>query len=135
MLRDPETKSASCLSRLTRTFRVAIVIGLMLCRSALILAVETESTSPNLFMNGGGHRYSGSRVAQIGDRLPLYFVENGGHIDPRVAYYVQASDKVIYFAPDGLTLVLGRPSQANSRQATAKIMRDGSRLTTAAPRR
>ena len=122
MLSDPETKSAGCLSSLTVC--AAIVICLIVVRPAALLANETEASFPNL-TNGGKHHYPGRRVAQLGDRLPLYFIENGGHVDPRVAYYVHASDKVIYFTPDGLTLVLGRRSEANSRQAAANITRHG----------
>ncbi|HXK30135.1 MAG TPA: SBBP repeat-containing protein, partial [Candidatus Binatia bacterium] len=47
-----------------------------------------------------------SRLRSPADKLPLYFVENKGQVDPRVAYYVQGKDKIIYFTPGGLTLVL-----------------------------
>lgn len=40
------------------------------------------------------------------DKLPLYFVENRGQIDPRVVYYLQGSDKAIYFTSGGLTFAL-----------------------------
>ncbi|HMX28129.1 MAG TPA: SBBP repeat-containing protein, partial [Blastocatellia bacterium] len=39
-------------------------------------------------------------------KLPLYFVENRGQTDARAAYYVQGSDKAIYFTDRGLTFVL-----------------------------
>ncbi|MBC7261296.1 MAG: SBBP repeat-containing protein, partial [Chloroflexi bacterium] len=39
-------------------------------------------------------------------QLPLYFVENRGQVDARVAFYVQGKDKVVYFTDDGVTLVL-----------------------------
>ncbi len=32
-------------------------------------------------------------------RTPLYFVENQGQMDARVAYYVQGRDKTLYFTP------------------------------------
>jgi uncharacterized repeat protein (TIGR01451 family) len=47
-----------------------------------------------------------SRLRSPADKLPLYFVENKGQVDARVAYYVQGKNQVIYFMPDGLTLVL-----------------------------
>jgi hypothetical protein len=37
-------------------------------------------------------------------RLPLYFVENRGQSDARVAYYVQGRDTSVYFSREGLTL-------------------------------
>ncbi len=41
--------------------------------------------------------------------LPLYFVENQGQLDERVAYTIQGSDKTIYFSPDGVTFALTAP--------------------------
>jgi uncharacterized repeat protein (TIGR01451 family) len=57
-----------------------------------------------------------SRVRSSADKLPLYFVENQGQVDARVAYYVPGLEKVIYFASDGVTLVLsGRLPQDRRR--------------------
>jgi hypothetical protein len=39
-------------------------------------------------------------------QLPLYFIENQGHLDERVRYYVQGKDKTLYFTSQGLTFVL-----------------------------
>ena len=39
-------------------------------------------------------------------KLPLYFVENQGQVDDEVAYYIQGSDKTIYFSPAGVTFAL-----------------------------
>ena len=41
-------------------------------------------------------------------KLPLYFVENHGQLDARVAYYVQGCDTSLYFTSQGLTLALNR---------------------------
>jgi uncharacterized protein (TIGR03437 family) len=50
-------------------------------------------------------------------RLPLYFIENRGQMDRRVAFYLQGRDKTIYFARSGLTLSLtgGAETKAGSR--------------------
>jgi hypothetical protein len=48
-------------------------------------------------------------VRQTFSQLPLYFVENQGQLDKGVAYYIQGSDKTIYFAPDGVTFALTAP--------------------------
>src|SRR5437773_5799272 len=37
------------------------------------------------------------RVAQVFGRLPLYFIENHGQADARVAYYVQGRETSLYF--------------------------------------
>jgi hypothetical protein len=47
-------------------------------------------------------------------QLPLYFVENRGQLDERVAYYIQGSDKTIYFTAEGVTFALTRPSPDES---------------------
>ena len=46
------------------------------------------------------------------DNLPLYFVENGGQLDPQVQYYLPGRDKTLYFTPQGVTLALHPPSAA-----------------------
>ena len=47
-----------------------------------------------------------SRVSETFGKLPLYFIENRGQVDARVSYYVQGSDKAIFFTETGLTFVL-----------------------------
>ena len=37
------------------------------------------------------------------NQLPLYFVENQGQTDPRVAFYLPGRNQTIYFTPAGLT--------------------------------
>ena len=44
-----------------------------------------------------------ARVRAALDDLPLYFIENRGQVDARVAYYVQGQDTTLYFTPEGLT--------------------------------
>jgi hypothetical protein len=50
-----------------------------------------------------------AHTEQAFGKLPLYFVENQGQLDGRVAYYIQGSDKTIYFTPDGVTFALTAP--------------------------
>jgi hypothetical protein len=45
-------------------------------------------------------------------QMPLYFIANQGQIDGPVSYYVQGSDKTLYFTPDGLTLSMSAPAPA-----------------------
>src|SRR6266545_441842 len=49
-----------------------------------------------------------SRVAATRalEHMPLYFVENRGQLDSRVAFYVQGRDTTLYFTAEGMTLVL-----------------------------
>src|SRR6266536_6186502 len=43
------------------------------------------------------------------ERMPLYFIENRGQLDSRVAYYVQGRDTTLYFTADGMTIALTDP--------------------------
>jgi hypothetical protein len=40
------------------------------------------------------------------ERMPLYFIENRGQLDSRVAFYIQGRDTAIYFTAEGMTLAL-----------------------------
>jgi hypothetical protein len=48
------------------------------------------------------------QVEETFGEMPLYFIENQGQVDAPVAYYVQGSDKTLYFTPDGVTFVLSK---------------------------
>jgi len=55
------------------------------------------------------------------DPLPLYFVENRGQTDARVAFYVPCKDNTIYFTPGGLTLAFTpapHPTSATAAMGT-----------------
>ncbi|MEO8189258.1 MAG: SBBP repeat-containing protein [Acidobacteriota bacterium] len=51
-------------------------------------------------------------------QMPVYFVENRGQLDPRVAYSVQGRDTSIYFEKKGVTFALTEPtSEGKSERA------------------
>ena len=57
----------------------------------------------------------GPVTASVNDewgKMPLYFIANEGQMDERVAYYVQGSDKTLYFASDGVTFALNEHRKA-----------------------
>ena len=41
--------------------------------------------------------------------MPLYFIANQGQMDSRIAFYVQGSDKTLYFTREGVTFALTSP--------------------------
>ena len=43
------------------------------------------------------------------EKLPLYFIENRGQADDRVAFYIQSPKGIVYFTPTGVTFVLTGP--------------------------
>ena len=48
-------------------------------------------------------------IELLSNDLPLYFIENAGQTDERVAYYVQGRTTSIYFTKQGLTYSLRDP--------------------------
>jgi len=77
---------------------------------------EPFSASPEVSTHSPGAAKATSRhIRQALGQLPLYFVENQGQLDERVAYYIQGSDKTIYFTPEGVTFALTeRPLRATN---------------------
>ena len=45
------------------------------------------------------------------ERMPLYFIENRGQLDPRVAFTVQGTHKTLYFSREGVTIALLNPGR------------------------
>lgn len=78
-------------------------------------ALESESVSGP---SDGQSEQKSSRLRLVAHKLPLYFVENKGQVDARVAYYVQGKNQILYFTPQGLTLVL-RENNHDKRQIAA----------------
>ena len=60
--------------------------------------------------------------------LPLYFIENRGQVDSRVAYYVQGSDTSVYFTARGVTFALtglsglSGPARSETRDASIEAV-------------
>jgi hypothetical protein len=52
------------------------------------------------------HQPTQPPISETYGKMPLYFIENRGQVDSRVAYYVQGIDKSVYFTPQGITFVL-----------------------------
>ncbi len=47
--------------------------------------------------------------------LPLYFLPNQGHLDPRVRYYLSGGSTQVYFTPEGLIALSEPRHQASTR--------------------
>ena len=48
-------------------------------------------------------------------KLPLYFIENRGQLDARVAYYVKGSGTSVYFTSQGVTFALSEALASGSQ--------------------
>jgi PKD repeat protein len=62
-----------------------------------------------------------ARIVEGFGKLPLYFVENHGQLDERVSYYIQGSDKTIYFSPDGVTYELTQRQMTHDEGRTLAL--------------
>jgi len=82
------------------------LIGAAVCFGPSTVFADALEAHPATRGSEAKSQEKSSRLRSVADKLPLYFVENKGQVDARVAYYVQGNDKIIYFTPDGLTLVL-----------------------------
>ncbi len=85
-----------------------LAIGLMKLDPGPLLAHKPSSAAKTPAANK-------PQVVETFGKLPLYFIENQGQFDPRVAYYSQVGDKSIYFTGRGVTFALtgagdGKPS-------------------------
>ncbi len=94
--------------------------------SALTLQPDTEINGKPLSQNQ--YKTDAATKAKVEaalGRMPLYFVENRGQLDRRVAYYVQGSDTSIYFTSQGMTLALTGPAPS-SRNKDASLQKGSS---------
>src|SRR2546426_18702 len=76
----------------------AMAAGLLLL-STLVSAAKAPTHTP-------APVWDKPKLMEAYGKLPLYFIENRGQLDGRVAYYVQGRDTTLYFTPEGLTLAL-----------------------------
>ncbi len=53
-------------------------------------------------------------------KMPLYFIENRGQLDSRVAFTVQGTNKTLYFSREGVTIALPEPDRSIDAPRLAK---------------
>ncbi len=66
------------------------------------------------------------QVRETYGKLPLYFIENQGQLDPRVGYYIQGGDKSIYFTGSGVTFALTAALTDNGDGKTEALVQPAS---------
>jgi hypothetical protein len=103
-------------------FILALVVSpTLIPQYGLLTSARVEAaispTSPNVLPSTD--EQTRARAADSFGKLPLYFVENRGQLDKRVGYYVQGSDKTIYFTNQGLTFLLNGKSEARPETLNA----------------
>ena len=83
-------------------------------------ALQLGTTSPAKESDAA----SKAKVQTAYGKLPLYFIENRGQLDSRVAYYVQGRDKSLYFTSEGITFAL--TGKGNRQTAPSAFVLGGS---------
>ena len=87
----------------------------------LVLAARDPFTPAPAVGAAFAARETGSKARLVDGfaRMPLYFVENRGQLDPRVAFAVQGRNTAIYFTKEGVTFSLTRSEDEDSRGKTS----------------
>jgi len=80
-----------------------LVVGMVLGGVPLLEAGEAVMERPD---PQEMQAKEGARIQEMVGKLPLYFIENKGQMDGRVAYYVQGADTTLYFTQEGVTFGL-----------------------------
>ena len=112
------------------------IIQVLLIASAIALLLSHGFPEPivQVVQASGVPKTGSPELANFG-KLPLYFFENHGRLDPAVKYYIPGSKKNVYFAPSGVVYELfAAPSRAEAPQvvpasygaeeATPRVSRD-----------
>ena len=62
-----------------------------------------------------------AKIEESFGRLPLYFVENRGQLHEDVFFYLQGSDKILYFTSQGVTFVLAGKENDEDKRWIVKL--------------
>ncbi|HEY3153018.1 MAG TPA: SBBP repeat-containing protein [Candidatus Binatia bacterium] len=104
-----------------------VVCLLLIDPPALFAGAASEMPLASTVPTAGQRRAAAVRVAKA--RLPVYFIENRGQVDARVAYYVHGANKIFYFGSEGVTMALSRALPKQSPQpALARVNASGDAL-------
>ncbi len=88
---------------------------------AVALVVGLHADGPTRSPAGPPESATRARVRATLGKLPLYFVENRGQVDPRVRYYVQGRGTSVYFTPEGVTFALTAPEAPRSPASIRRV--------------
>jgi hypothetical protein len=76
---------------------------LVLVAGCAMSIVAISASAPTLMSQNQAIK---ARISQDFGKMPMYFIENRGQVDPGVAYYVQGHDTNVFFSPRGVTFTL-----------------------------
>jgi len=82
-----------------------VLLAVLLGSAAVLWIAQLEQPVPQ----PAAQAPATARLHQSFGKLPLYFIENRGHVDKQVAYYVRGRETQVYFTTQGVTFVLSSP--------------------------
>lgn len=97
-----------------------VIIALLVLLSAIIILLWKSGSGPTFITEIARPLEEPPVTGNIKDlrgaelNWPLFFILNRGQVDPRVAFYLQGSDKNVYFSRDGMTISLSIREEENS---------------------
>jgi hypothetical protein len=103
-----------------RLFSKFIVAVLALLGSAALVAGPVWASAPAVAPTAGPSSLSKAQMAESYGRLPLFFTENQGQIDPQVKFYTRGQGHAVFFTPAGMILSLSRASDDAKRGGKKK---------------
>ena len=93
----------------------ALLIGLVLALVWPAVSPAESATLPGP-PSAKPDAVSTRRVQAALGKLPLYFIENRGQLDSRVAYVLQGRDTAVYFTAEGITFALTGRAQEHEAE-------------------
>jgi Beta-propeller repeat len=126
-----------------RRWSLPMLLVLLLASPAALLGTFAWRATSNAAL-GSSRAQDAANQAKVGatyGKMPLYFVENQGQTDARVAYYAHGRSTSIFFTPQGVTYALTAPgtpsttSPAASHSARAQLGREAATASDAARQR
>jgi len=101
-------------------FSKFIVAVLTLLGSVALIASPIWASVPSVPPAAAPGSVSKAEVAEGYGRLPLFFTQNQGQVDPQVKFYTRGLGHAIFFTPEAMVLSLNRASGDVERHAGQK---------------
>ena len=105
----------------TSKFTISLAVGISLALMTTASAAEIQQAPEEVQGGPGAVPVAGKPMARaqlhaVLSTLPLYFIENRGQLDERVAYYLQGRGTAVYFTTGGITFAFTGPGPERRAQ-------------------
>jgi hypothetical protein len=97
-------------------------ICLTIALFALALLLNQNNISHRTVAAHDAATESSKAAKEAFGKLPLYFLENQGQLDPRVSFYVPGREQTLYFTPQGISFALTPAHQSSQWNLQLKFV-------------